>query len=602
MIIDKKVAASSAATPKTGSTTIFVDLDNKLKLKQDNQQISTIASGDIPAFQYVDNYPQITINNAIYPVPTATRLIQNGAGEQEILEAQEWLKARVQYGAITFDYNANITLTDSITLDMQRITQINGNRSRIRVDMQDPDKGVYLDNLNTLGTSARFQGPSYIDNINWIGTNVSGNKNTSAGIVINGTQPGYSPRISFRGGSIQGFNIGHTLGDQSYFVQFYDYEFFRNGDAGLAKALALDAGENPNYNNCKFYNNRCHYRTESGMKIRFNVGCSFDFHGGTDADVLPQDRIFNIGGGASLTLIDPHIEWRYGQYSGQTNSPVLMRGANSRLYLPAGGRLYYERTNNIDPLYESFVDTNNSSQLLLIHNAETFNMGMRGRTKRDVWLTGTGQTDIKNVRSYGALTTDVVGLGSLVSSIYQGTVDSFVELDNRSAKIGSITLSKVTGTAGIPAENGVIPAFNQNNMSKMVASGAGKLLITIPNTALDYQHGWHIWINTANITSGSFTIREKYITGVGVFNGTDIEFKTDTRYALPEAYAPGIVNVPSAGLEIGVNEWRRISWKDTRQSTLRDRKNSSDITVVEIETSAALVGALYISGFGIGPL
>lgn len=519
-------------------------------------------------------------------------LITTGKGEQEILRAQETLLDRGPTGTLEFEQGGAYTITDTITLDSQRIS-IRGNEAKWTESGFLTEKPILrLD--NTLSIADSFVGMRKISNLHIRGRiPVSGDSrdNVATGIYSHSSTSSASIRVLLDSVTVQGCGKGIVLGSRTYFLRGIGVEVFRCKFGLFQEAGASDFAENVVFSHSTIFNNDCHLKDLAGQRWKF-YGTSFDFHGDpTGNRVTADDMIFDLRAGSELELYGCHLEFDYGDTAGQTNAPITLVGANTKFSM-IGGKIY--NGGSQDPLWPHFIKTESSAQTVNLDNVQLRHMGRVGNATHDDSLVGGTSTDnngtsagvnTRLLRVVGVDKTDLPAVPGYTwgsQFLRSGVDDPHTELVSRIAVTGTAAISKVTGT-----ENGVTPRNGVGSMLKI--TGAGKVIISFPIYEVKRRHAWSMFFN-ALAAGGTITVRERQSTVNQKWDGsTGLTVAADTR---------NFYSNTTVTLTTGVDSWNRTSWKDVVTDAVLAPRMNNAMFAIEIDTTSMTGTALYLDDVG----
>lgn len=509
------------------------------------------------------------------------RGLDPGAGDQEIMAAQEWLLARGEFGTLMF-YPGNYPISDSVRIDSQRIS-IDGNNAKwVSTGFTTEKPMLWLDSTRSLNDS--FVGMTKISLLHIYGGNTRDGK--EIGIYSHSDTPNASVRVLLDCVKVQGCRKGISIKSRSYFLRGIGVEVFRCKWGLFQEAGAVDFAENVAFQLGTIFNCDCLVRDDGGQRWRF-YGTSFDYFGDPSGTrITEDDRIFDLQNGSEVELFGCHLEFNYGDAAGQSNNPIRLQGANTKFSM-IDGKIDNHSSQN--PFWRHLISTNNASQVVSLNGTQLVTLGRVMNYTNDDALVGGSTSDSNGVcativtRNLKATGVDKNDLPSVPAYTYNGQFlrngvdDPYLELLSRISIIGSATISRVN------SENGVLPRNGIGSMLKI--SGAGKVLISFPIYEPMRRHAWALFLNTFKVV-GTVAIRERHSTVVQKWNGaTGIDVSEDNR----NAYSGLTVTLSSAA-----NVWRRVSWKDTVTNTIQTPRMNNALFAIEIDATNMSGGALYL--------
>lgn len=524
------------------------------------------------------------------PMPFQAGLIKDvddGSGDHEIMEAQEWLRARSEFGTLRFS-PTQYPISDTVHLDAQRFSIDAQNARWVSTGFADEKPMLRLDNKLSLGD--RFVGMTKISSLHLVGANDRDGKET--GIYAHSDTVGASIRTLLDCVKVQKCGRGIALKSRAYFLRGIGVEVFRCRIGMHQEAGASDFAENVAFQLGTIFNCDCLLKDEGGQRWKF-YGTSFDFFGDTTGyRVTPDDRLIDLSSGAEFELFGGHHEFHYGDHDGQTNSPIRLRGANTKFHM-WGGKIYNGGSQN--PLWPHLISTDNASQVVSLDGTQFVKMGRVGNATHDDQLvggalannTGVGSSvTLRNLRTVGIDKNDLPSVPSYSYGgqfLRNGVDDPHTELAPRITCTGAATISRAS------SENGVSPRNGTGSMIKI--AGAGRVLISFPVYEPMRRHAWAMFFNTLTAV-GTVSIKERHSTVVQKWDGASgIVVAPDTRNAY---------NNTTCTLVNGANEWRRVSWKDTVNNTLLVPRMNNVLFAIEIDTSGMTGGAVYLDDVAFG--
>ena len=423
----------------------------------------------------------------------------------------------------------------------------------------------------------------------------AGGSTGPTGVRINSTVSSATMRYQFNRCKIRGCYKGISWANRAPFVKWRDSHIRKNGIGLYQETSPTDFTESNSFTDCIFDGNDVHaYLAGGGVFTMHNT--SFDYH---------YSRVFDIrqGGKILITGGTGHIEFDYGENSGETNSPVLLTNANSA-FIMRGGCLAYTGSSQ-NPYWSSFVETSNSSQLVDVTLDRAVKMGrLTDTTGFDAFAVsntssvqpivrlnippqGIDPNDIPTMTQYVDVTAGY-GSGGILRS---GVDDPYNEMVHHIASVnspGTVTVSSVSAS-----ENGMTLKNGQKCIKIVAAGGGGKVLISFPVMAPQRRHAWEFFSCTSTSTSvfsGSVTIKERQTGFAFTYDGTTPAMSKDTRGAV---YSGTTVTISSANAT-----WTRRSWKSCNSSVWPSyRQQISAVILVEIDVTGMTAGALYLSHF-----
>lgn len=524
------------------------------------------------------------------PMPVQTGLIKDvdaGSGDHEIMEAQEWLMARSEFGTLRFS-PTQYSISDTVHLDAQRISIDAQNARWVSTGFASEKPMLRLD--NTLSLVDRFVGMTKISSLHLIGSNDrDGNE---IGIYAHSDTAGASIRTLLDCVKVQKCRKGIALKSRAYFLRGIGVEVFRCKWGMYQESGAVDFAENVSFQLGTIFNCDCLLKDEGGQRWKF-YGTSFDFFGDpTGHRVTEDDRLLDLSAGAEFELFGGHHEFHYGDRAGQANSPIRLRGANTK-FMMWGGKIYNGGGQN--PLWPHLISTDNASQVVSLDGTQFVKIGRVGNATHDDQLvggalannTGVGAAvSLRNLRTVGIDKNDLPSAPAYSYGgqfLRNGADDPHTELAPRITCTGAATIAKVS------SDNGVSPRNGTGSMIKI--TGAGKVLISLPVYEPMRRHAWAMFFNTLTAV-GTVTVKERHSTVVQKWDGASgIVLAPDTRNAY---------NNTTCTLVNGANEWRRVSWKDTVSNTLLVPRMNNTLFAIEIDTSGMTGGAVYLDDVAFG--
>lgn len=531
------------------------------------------------------------------------RHIKSGSGDVEIMEAHQWLLDRFERATLSFDPYGTYTIGDTVTIDVG-VCSISGNRAIWNAPSLSAGKFALSLTNNKNGEVGAASGfgryglPAEISNLDIKGSSVTGRDNTAKGIRLHTDTIGSSVLVSLRNVRASNFNTGISVGSRAYFLRGYNTSVHGCSVCLLQEAGASDFSENIAFFGGSFFNSDGLVKTLSGQQFRF-YGVSFDYFGDpTGFRTTAEDYAFNIQAGGLVELYGCHIEFDYGRYAGQTNSPITLSGANSRFVMHGG---FLGTLNTIQqPLYKAPISTNNGSQVVVMRDVRVQGLGRKSQPTNDDQLVcganadNTGvvaQVQIENLIPYTFAQTDLpscIGY-SPGANMYRNGVDApHTELNIRTSVTGTAAISSVSTTDGsVTARNSV--------GSMMKITGQGKVNITLPSLRADRRTAWSMFLNTSQ-AAGTVTVKQR---------DTTVAWKWDGASALtPTAVARNAYSSATESITCGgTNQFERVSWKDAHSDVgWSVRMGSGPVFCIEIDTTGMTSGAIYLDDFTMGQM
>ena len=519
----------------------------------------------------------------------ALSIVVSKGGDQEIMAAQEWLKARSPDGVVELAVGKTYTISQPIEIDTQFIS-VSGRGATL--DISAITSGAAI----TLGASegvagSRFGRQSAFSGLNIMGNPTLGRDSQQIAIRAHSDIPYASVRSVIENVRIRYAKQGVVIGSRAYMLKMRAVSISVTKFCVQQEAGGVDFAEGVSLIDCVLFNSDCLLQDLSGQRWRM-YGSHLDYFGdGTGSRITADDALLDLRDSSSVEMYGTHMEWNYGDYAGQTNSPIRMAGNNVRLIIVGGVCMKYGGQN---PYYAATVSSNNISQVFSARDLKAVRLGRVGNATHDDCLvagasanhTGDGaKVIIDNLMPAGAATSDLPSIPAYYyrgSYLRSGVDDPYAELTHRIS---------VTGTAVVVSANspdGGVAA--RNSTGKMLKiTGQGKVLISFPVYAPMRRHAWSLFTN-ASAAVGSVTVKERHSTFVQKWDGTTQAIAADAR-----AGYGGATKTITGG---GANQWDRVSWKDTTIDNLITPRMNNTVFAIEIDTTGMTSGALYIDDAG----
>ena len=516
-------------------------------------------------------------------------IVVSKGGDQEIMAAQEWLKARSPDGVVELAVGKTYTISQPIEIDTSFIG-VAGKGSVFNIS------GITSGAAVTLGASAasgdsRFARQSEFSGITLLGNPALGRDSQQVAIRAHTDTANASVRAVIERVKIRHAKTGVAVGSRAYMLKMRAVSVSVTKFCVQQEAGAVDFAEGVSLIDCVLFNSDCLMQDLGGQRWRI-YGGHFDYFGdSTGTRVTADDRLIDLRASASLEAYGAHMEWNYGDYAGQTNAPINMVGNNVRLVIVGGVCMKY---GGQDPYYAATIATDNISQALSIRDMKAVRLGRVGNATHDDCLvsgalanhTGDGaKVIIDNLMPAGTATSDLPSVPAYYyrgSYLRSGVDDPYAELIHRIS---------VTGTAVVASANspdGGIAA--RNSTGKMLKiTGPGKVLISFPVYEPMRRHAWSFFLNSS-AAAGTITVKERHSTFVQKWDGTTQAIAADAR--------AGYGNATKTITGGGANQWDRVSWKDTTVDNLITPRMNNTVFAIEIDTTGMTSGALYIDDAG----
>jgi len=444
--------------------------------------------------------------------------------------------------------------------------------------------GLLLTASQGTGATNKYPLPMAIRDITIQGAEADGRDAAQYGIRAHSDVAGASVRATLNNVRARWLNRGISIGSRAYFLRGYGVEIGSTKHCLYQESGATDFVENIAFFGGVFFSSDCLVKMLSSQRLRL-YGMSLDYFG---ERITADDQMLDLEAGSSVELYGCHLEWDYGKTAGQTRAPVRLTGANSSFTM-IGGKLIYTGTRNATtPYWKNFISSDNLTQTALLENVVFANMGRVSDQLNDDALVGSATADntgdgasvrVVNPISVGNAVNDMPSVGSYhlrSNETISGVSAPHTELVHRIA----VTGAAVVAAAANP--QGAITTRN-NTGAMMSISGVGKVLISFPVNEAMRRRAWSLFLN-AGSAGGTITVKERMSTTVPVWNGTPVVQQADAR----ASYSPTTVSITG-----GVNEWRRVSWKDCNTASQPSARMNCEVFTIEIDTSA-MTGTLYL--------
>ncbi len=521
--------------------------------------------------------------------------IEAGAGDHELNMAAEKIRTQIGSGYISLAPGGQYYINDPVVIDAA-YCGIMGNGATINVSGLDADGKAITLTSSGLDQYSRFPLVREISNFTIAGVSVDGVDDRDLDfhlIYIDTGTALASVRPLFRSVRAMQAKYGVSIKSRAYYSRFLGVEILRCKFGFSQLAGGLDFAENVVFIGGSLYNNDCNLNLAGGQRVKMYGMSLVNFGDNTGDRQTSDDRNILIASGAELELFGCHTEWGYGKYAGQSNSPILLTNANSKLTMFGGKVMYVDSAQN--PYYSHLIQTDNSSQIVTLESVQMERVGrLSAATSDDCLLVGSDSTHaggacaravVRNTRPPGVSPNDLpscVSYANGPSWMRNGVDNPHQELSPRITVTGAATIASVGTT------DGSISARN-NTGSMLKITGAGTVLISLPLYEPMARHAWSMFLN-GGAGTGSVTVRERHSNVVSKWNGTaGITVSQDTRNAYSDT---------TQTITLGTNEWRRASWKDVNSTTQQSPRQNNDFIVIEINTAGMSAGAVYIDDVG----
>lgn len=521
--------------------------------------------------------------------------VPSGSTEVELNNAVTTLVNRYNGGVIELDPFGVYTLNSTWTIETG-VVQVKGNRATINAPSLSAGTPAILLTNTTNGVNGvasgrgQYPSPSEVADIHLIGNTTSNRDYNAVGIRAHTGVTNSNVLCSLKNVRVTCFATGISIGSRAYFFRAYNFAVGQCGVALLQEAAASDYSEDIAFYGGTFFNSDCLVRTLFGQQFRF-YGVSFDYFGDPSGSrVTANDFAFDIQAGGLIELYGCHIEFDYGRYAGQTNSPITLSGANSRFVMHGG---FFGTLSTVQqPLYRAPIATNNGSQVVVLRDVRVQSLARKTQPTLDDQLVCGAATDntgvcaavqIENLIPYTFSLNDMPSCVSYCTgpSLMRNGVDNpYTELNIRTSVTGTAAIANVGTT------DGAVTARNSTgNMLKI--TGAGKVNITLPSLRADRRTAWSMFLNTSQAV-GTVTVKQRDTTAVWKWDGAGALTATqDAR----NAYSSATKSITCGG----TNQFERVSWKDTSSDPgWSVRIGSGPVFAIEIDTTAMTSGAIYL--------
>lgn len=534
----------------------------------------------------------------------SVKRVNSGKGDAEIMEAQYWISSRFERGVISLDPFGTYSIGDTVTLETS-VCSLTGNRAIWNAPSLSAGKfSLLLTNTKNGDPGAasgfgRYGAPAEVSNLEIRGNSTSGRDYVANGIRAHSDTNGSSVLCALRNVRVNNFGTTMSIGSRAYFLRGYNVSMGGAKFVLLQEAGATDYSENVAFFGGSFFNSDCLVKTLAGQQLRL-FGVSLDYFGDkTGARVTSDDRLLDIQAGGLLELFSCHLEFDYGNNAGQTNSPIRLTGANSRLVMHGG--FFGSLNTTQQPLYETPISTDNSSQHVVLRDVRLSYMGRKNQPTKDDQLVGGSVADnasgaiarvsVDNLIPQNYSKDDIPSVISYVSgpSLLRNGVDApHTELNIRTSVTGTAAIASTTTT------DGAVTARNSTG-AMMKITGAGKVNITLTSLRVDRRTAWALFLNTSQAV-GTVTVKQRDSTVAQKWDGASaLTAVQDTR----NAYSSATKSITCGG----ANQFERVSWKDVHSDPAwSPRMGSGSVFAIEIDTSAMTSGAIYLDDIAIGQM
>lgn len=524
--------------------------------------------------------------------------VPSGAGDVEINEAHQWIKDRFEFGTIELDPFGTYTIGDTVNLEFG-LCSIKGNRAKWNAPSLGSGKfALSLENtLNGNGPLELYPFMSEISDLYIYGNGTSTRDYNAGGIRANSSVTSSSIRGALRNVNIANFGTGVSLGSRTYFFRGYNFDIRGCAVGLLQEANSEDYSENNSFFGGAIYNSDVLVKALSGQKFKF-YGTSFDYFGdGTGSRITGTENAFDLRAGCSVELYGCHVEWSYGKFSGQNRSPVSLTGANTRFSMIGG--FFGVLDNTRQPYYKAPISSDNASQAIVFKDVMVQNLARSGQDTSDNELicgsasnnTGfMGSVTVSNLIPHNWSLNDLPAVisNTIKGNVLRNGIDApYSELFFRTNVTGSAVI------ANQASPDGSVTARNSTG-SMLKITGAGKVLISLPNYGQDVRHMWGFYLNTSQAV-GTVTVKQRDCSVVQSWDGANaLVTKADTR----NSYSSATKSIVCGG----TNQFNIISWKDVHADPQWSmRMSGGSHVVIEIDTSAMTSGSIYLDDVAFYP-
>lgn len=374
---------------------------------------------------------------------------------------------------------------------------------------------------------------------------------------------------------------------------FGKYCFYSNA-AGLSAA----GGENASITGSSVMDS-CNNNMDLTSTIVRAENLSLDYFYNDSAGSGSISHQIAVHSGANFVCTNCHYEWNYGQNSGETNSPFALTDANSTMVLNTG-KMFYAGSgarNWVAPF-----SSDNSSQNIILKDLLLSSVSSNiGLTQDDAWVvsspvdttdqTQTAMFHADNLISGSNSNADMPaanGLAAGTNWLRNGAGNAYGEFvsSGRTKTTGTIALSTQSGSDGT-----VIPRTG-SGQSMMKITGNGNVIITFPNYGTYKRLAWGFYLNAAEISAGTVTVKVLRQSFNPAWDGSStILFSSDARASTSSVYT-----FPS----VGSNLWSMVSWKQMGDM-LFPQSNYDGAYWSIVITLAGTTGNLYLDNafFGV---
>lgn len=593
--ITKSGRCDEYGRPLSIGSTYTGTVDQILALVQSGYAVPTVSTSFLPDVYDQNEPPNFSNSEYAKKYPPSVFRVSSGAGDHEIMAAQQWIIDRFERGVIELDPFGRYTIGDTVRVETS-VIGVRGNRAIWDApNLSAGQFALWLDNTKNGDVGAgngfgRYGGPMEVADLEIRGNSTTARDYAANAVRVHSATTGASVLVSLRNFRTTNFGTGISIGSRAYFLRGYHVSIGGSMFALIQEAGATDYSEDVAFFGGTFFNSDCLVKTLAGQQLRF-FGVSFDYFGDkTGTRVTADDRAFDIQAGGLVELERCHVEFDYGHSVGQTNSPVRLAGANSRFIMNGG--FFGSLNTTQQPLYETPISTDNASQVFVMRDVRMSNMGRKSQvTKDDQLVAGSvadnasgsiARVNIDNLIPMNYSRDDLPSVPSYVSgaSLFRNGVDApHTELSIRTSVTGTAAIAS-TGTT-----DGAVTARN-NTGGMMKITGQGKVNITIPSLRADRRTAWALFLNASQAV-GTITVKQRDCTAVFKWDGAGALTATqDTRNSYSSA-----TKTITAG---GTNQFERVSWKDVHSDAGWSPRMGGPVFAIEIDTTAMSSGSLYL--------
>lgn len=391
------------------------------------------------------------------------------------------------------------------------------------------------------------------------------------GILVAGSAASRSPRPSFFGGHVTGFETGVKFGAYAYLAQFYSFDIFSTALA-IHQAVGSDAGENIGWFGCGIYN--------SDQALLFQDDTSEHFFYGTSIDYVKRLGVIEKG---RAHLLGSRIECD-GALIDSTDFCVLS-GDATNLTMQAGYFVLNTATSAGPYSYEHLFNLSHANAHVHLIGVQMQNL--RNDDQRLAVGVGAGNLHVRDTIMFGTTSLMPSRTAAEASLLIDGDAEDATVTDHWQLYADTAALAdRLAGTNITVGKSSASAVSGSQSISLTKSGGAGtaavaELLVPVDKSRrLSGQFQWR----AAGVT-GSVTVRYRWGKRVG----------TDP--------ASGVVEVHDRGSDLGAvtltpgsSDWATVNMYPTQTAP-----EWADCLRVQFVMGSMGAGALLIDDIAFCP-